>query len=418
MAIKTLHLTNAYHPTSGGIRTFYQALLRRADERGRAMRLIVPGDANAVQDIGGHGRIYFVRARPAPAFDRRYRMVMPPAYLRHGGAVTEILRAERPDLVEICDKYSLFYLAALLRKGLVPHVPRPALLGVSCERMDDNMRAYVAGKAIAKRFTRWYLRHVYGPPFDCHVANSDYTADELRQALWDRAPDFVRVCPMGVDVDHFGPGHRDEVLRHTLLERAGGTRASVLLLYVGRLSPEKNVDLLVRMMACLDRAERRDGSPGPDYRLIVVGDGPLFGELQATAPVRSRQRVLLVGAVTSASLLRRYYASADVFVHPNPREPFGIAPLEAMASGVPLVAANGGGVREYAKPDNAWLAAPEPEAFAVAVRSVVECFESRRVTSARATASRFAWPQVADRWFSLYDQVANEFRILNRTRAS
>ena len=57
-----------------------------------------------------------------------------------------------------------------------------------------------------------------------------------------------------------------------------------------------------------------------------------------------------------ARALARLYASCDVFVHPNPREPFGIGPLEAMASGVPLVLPAAGGVLSYANADNAWLA--------------------------------------------------------------
>lgn len=65
MAIKTLHLTNAYHPTSGGIRTFYRALLNRANEERRRMRLVVPAAEDGVEEVGGFGRIYFVKSRQA-----------------------------------------------------------------------------------------------------------------------------------------------------------------------------------------------------------------------------------------------------------------------------------------------------------------------------------------------------------------
>lgn len=413
----TLHITNSYHPTSGGIRTFYAALLTRANERQRRMRLVVPGETDAVEEVGRHGRIYFVRARPAPAFDRRYRMMMPPTYLPPWhGRVAAILEAEQPELVEICDKYSLCYLAALLRKGLLPRIARPALVGVSCERMDDNLRAFLGGGAIADGFARHYIRRIYGPPFDCHVANSDYTADELRTSLWDRAPNFIRVCPMGVAADRFGAHHRDRLLRRTLLERAGGDERSVLLLYVGRLSPEKNVGLLAAMMERLLRASHQ-AIGAPDYRLVLVGDGPAGAQLRAAAPAGVRERLLFVGPVTSAELLCRYHASADLFVHPNPREPFGIAPLEAMASGVPLVAPNAGGVLTYASAANAWLAPAEPEAFALAVRSAAELPDPIRVQKARQTALAFEWPSVADRWFALYDSLVPRF-ARPRQRAS
>jgi hypothetical protein len=69
-------------------------------------------------------------------------------------------------------------------------------VGASFERMDDGVLAYIGGGRIATRFSRWYLGQIYGPPFDYHIANSDYTADELRQVLWDRPADFIRVRPI------------------------------------------------------------------------------------------------------------------------------------------------------------------------------------------------------------------------------
>jgi hypothetical protein len=124
----------------------------------------------------------------APAFDRRYRMILPHAYWPGvGSAVADILERERPSLVEICDKYSLPYLAAMLRKGWHPRVPRPVLIGLSCERFDDNMSAYLSRSRHAAAFTRWYIRNLYGPPFDAHVAVSEYAARELRDALDNRS---------------------------------------------------------------------------------------------------------------------------------------------------------------------------------------------------------------------------------------
>lgn len=408
---KTLHITNAYHPTSGGIRTFYRALLAAANDRGRLMRLVVPGPDEDVEEVGRFGRIYYVRARPAPAFDRRYRLMLPGSYLPPSrGRLVKILEDEQPDLVEICDKYALFYLAALLRKGWMPKVPRPTLVGLSCERMDDNLAAYLHAGSPARRFTRHYIRHVYGPPFDYHVANSDYTADELRTSLWDRAPDFIHVCPMGVDADRFGPAHRDLLLRRSLLERAGGRSDSVLLFYAGRLSPEKNVGLLVDALARVARPMPHGATRPRDYRLVIAGDGPLSDSLAQEAARRAPGRLLMLGPVEGRELLARCYASADVFVHPNPREPFGIAPLEAMASGVPVVLPSAGGVLSYATRDNAWLAAPDAESFALQIRCAIEQPSQARLRAARDTALAHRWNHIADRFFALYDRLDDAFR--------
>ena len=404
MAIKTLHLTNAYHPTSGGIRTFYRALLSRANTERRQMRLVVPGETDGVEKVGDYGRIHFIAAPPAPAFDRRYRLLLPPAYLRASGRLREILAEEQADLVEICDKYSLFYLAALLRKGLAPGIKRPVLVGLSCERMDDNVAAYLGTGRLRRALTRRYIRHLYGPPFDVHIANSDYTADELRRSLWDRATDFIRVCPMGVDSASFGPVHRDLRLRRELLERAGGTRDSVLLLYAGRLSPEKNPRLLIETLERLVRPSRFR-QDDRDYRLVIAGDGPAAAQLMSDAQQFVPGRVQWMGAVRERAELARIYASADVFVHPNPREPFGIGPLEAMASRIPVVVPSAGGVLSYATQQNAWLAAPDAHSFALAIRTAVASPDPYRIAAAFETARAFDWDRISARYFKLYDDI-------------
>jgi alpha-1,6-mannosyltransferase len=397
--VTSVHLTNAYHPTSGGIRTFYTALLEEADRSGRRVVLIVPGPESEVEDVGRFGRIYRIAARPAPAFDRRYRVILPYQYFP-GGAGREligILEREQPDLVEICDKYSLPYLAAMLRKHWHRRVRRPALVGLSCERFDDNIAAFVSRSRQARAFTRWYIRHVYGPPFDAHIANSEYTAGELRAALWDRAPGFIRVCPAGVDVTLFGPVRRSGDRRADLLERAGGTPHSTLLFYAGRLSPEKNIGLLVDTMRLLM------ADPAADYRLVLAGDGPCADGLRARSLRELEGRVTLIGNL-DRDTLADCYASCDVFIHPNPREPFGIGPLEAMASGVPVVVPDAGGVLEYASHGNAWLARPEAPAFAAAVRSALRG-DACRVSAAMQTARRFSVRAAARGCFAVYDEL-------------
>lgn len=403
---KTLHITNAYHSSSGGIRTFYHALLRAADNRQRPMRLVVPSRVASEETVGRWGRIYHVQSRPAPAFDRRYRAMLPNAYLPPASSVlAQILTREQPALVEICDKYSLSYLAALIRKGWMPALTRPVLVGLSCERMDDNVRAYLGGGAIGGHLSRHYIRHIYGPPFDYHIANSEYTADELRRALWDRTADFVRVCPMGVEASRFGPQHRDLALRRELLARAGGHERSALILYVGRLAPEKRPELLLATLRRLVDSAAARGVDGRDYRLVVVGDGPARAGLQAEAARLVPGQTVFTGAVDDRRWLAACYASADVFVHPNAHEPFGIAPLEAMASGVPVVLPAAGGVLSYATRENAALAAPTATTYAEAITATLDQPCPARVAAARHTARTYDWTCVTAAWFDTYDRL-------------
>ena len=403
MPLTTLHLTNSWHETSGGIATFYRALISAANRRGHRIRLVVPGENDGVEYVGDFAKIYYVKA-PRARFNRDYRTIYPSQYLAPGSRVQRILAAERPDLVEVCDKYTLNYLGALLRKGLLPAIDfRPVVVGLTCERMDDNFRTYVGRVPFARAFCAAYMKWIYFPFFDHHVANSEYTAGELRAASHGQMVSrSIWIAPMGVDLERFSPRRRSPVARGRLLERAGAHRDSVLILYAGRLAPEKHLSLLFELIA------RLSGSASRDYRLLVAGNGIERGRWEAYCAKHAPGRAAFLGHIKSVEELADIFANADVFVHPNPHEPFGIAPLEAMASGLPLVAPDRGGVTSYANADNAWVVPPTVGNFAEAVARAVEDTpeRNRRVGNALRTSENYRWERVAASFLELYADLA------------
>lgn len=407
MPITTLHITNSYHQTSGGISTFYRALLENANRLRRRMVLVVPGDQTRIESIGDYGRIHHLRSPRAPFFDRRYRLLIPQSYLPLlRGDLKRVLKDEKPDLVEINDKYSANWLAGLLRRRWLSGMTRPALVGISCERMDDNVAAFLNGNELAKRLSQAYLGNLHIPLFDYHIANSDYTAEELISAMNPKHRRQVRVLPMGAQVEDFAAALPDESRRRQLIALASGNERSRLLLYAGRLSPEKNIRLLLEMM------EQLAGEGREDFRLIVAGSGPLADWFESEACRRMPGKIVLLGHVQDRQSLIGLYANCDAFVHPNPREPFGIAPLEAMAAGLPLVVPRSGGVLSYADDTNSWLADANAEAFAAAVSAIFSDASARKDKLARArwTAQQYRWPDVAARFFSLYDELHADFQ--------
>ena len=402
MNIKTLHLTNSWHAESGGVATFYRELLKGAERLGRQIRLVVPGPANRVEELGRFVRIYTVAAH-ASRLSPGYSLLMPQHYLPPGSPVRGILARERADLVECCDKYTLNYLAALLRRGwLLGRDYRPAVVGLSCERMDRNMALYVSKSAAAQRFCRVYMKWLHFPMFDHHIAVSPLAAEELHDAA--RGHNVRRgvwVRPMGASCDIFHPGRRASSVRDWLNSMAGAAEGATLLLYAGRLAPEKNLELLIDTMALLEQR-----APGR-YQLLVAGDGPLRAEFEKRSDRLAPGAVRPIGHVGDRETLAAIYANCDIFLHPNPREPFGIAPLEAMASGMALVGPNTGGITCFADNSNAWLVEPEAGAFAGAVEDIAAdpAMAERRRLAARATAERFDWPCVIDQFFGLYDEL-------------
>jgi alpha-1,6-mannosyltransferase len=396
----TLHLTNAYHEASGGIRTLYHALLDRAEETGRRMALVVPGTSDAEQRWGRTTTIYHVRAPHSPAIDRRYRLILPHRFLREGrGPLWEILSRVRPDVLEICDKYSLCYFAGLVRRRRRRGIAGPTLIGLSCERLDDNIEAYLGRGRASRTAAREFLGRAYLGMFDVHVANSIYTAEELRSSM--RVPHLrpVHVCRMGVDPTFAPDIARRAEARARLLARCGDDRAA-LVIYAGRLAPEKQVDWLPTAVA----GAARDGRP---LHLVIAGDGPLRHRLEDECRRLLPGRAHFLGHIAGRDELASLVCACDAFLHVNPREPFGIGPLEAMALGTAVVLPAAGGVLSYAHSENAWLAAPTALALGDALRACLDhdVERERRIRNGRRTAERHAWPRVADEMFRVYDEA-------------
>ncbi len=397
--MKTLHLTNCWHASSGGVGTFYRALFEAAEREGHFMRLVVPGASTAVERVGRFGLIYQIEAPRAP-LNREYRLVLPHRYLFPKTALQRIINDEQPDLIEISDKYTAIYLAGLLRTRRLPGVRvRPTTVGMSHERMDENVAAYVTGAPAGQRFCEAYMKWVYFPMFDHHVTVSEHTAAELiRASKGHKVRRGIWVAPMGVDCDRFTPARRSAEARARLRELTGAVSDATLLIYAGRLAPEKNLRLLLDTAALLDPAR---------YRLAIFGGGILLDELKRECAARGLAHVAFAGHVGDRDALAEYFASADVFVHPNPREPFGITPLEAMASGLAVVAPDSGGVTSYAHEGNAWLTAASAECFARAIGAMRadEKARARKVAEARRTAEAHSWANVTARYLQLYREL-------------
>jgi alpha-1,6-mannosyltransferase len=408
MAMKTLHMTNAWHSTSGGVATFYRALIQAANRRSHHIRLVVPGSEDGVEEIGGHAKIYTIAA-PAARLNPAYRTIYPNKFLWRGTYIQRLLAEERPDLIEVADKYSFPYLGGLLRQRLLGAIDfRPVIVGLSNERMDDNFRSYLGWLPLGRQFCSWYMHWIYFPFFDYHIANSRYTAEELQAASRGHlVPHDTWIRPMGADLGEMSPAQASPAGRQRLLALCGAQNDvdAVLLFYAGRLVPEKNLQLLFELTEHLNRTGSRA------FHLMIAGDGIERPRWERYAAERLPGHVVFLGHVRDRKMLATLYANADIFVHPNSREPFGIAPLEAMASGLPLLAPNAGGVISYASNANAWTVPPTVPDFTRAVTEILTDWDLvvQKTEHARQTAGTYNWDRVADGFLDLYQDMHRRF---------
>ena len=156
-------------------------------------------------------------------------------------------------------------------------------------------------------------------------------SDTTREYLHMKAIDRVEIMKRGVDSERFNPSHRSELFR----KNVGAKEDSVIFTYVGRVSPEKDLDILAAAAKALKQKY------GDRAVFVIVGDGPYLDKLKADLHGYAYFTGFLKGEA-----LAQAYASSDVFTFPSTSETFGNVVLEAMCSGLPAIVPDSGGVRE------------------------------------------------------------------------
>jgi glycosyltransferase involved in cell wall biosynthesis len=425
--LKSVHITNYYHKTSGGVSTSYNKLLEAAQRHGRFVRLIVPAETDSVEEVNEFAKIYYVAAPASPLFDKRYRLIMPWQYLLKDSPIRKILLAEMPDMIEIYDNYSLTFIAGMIRIGKFKKLGRPMLVYFTGERLDTIISSFVSKGGLGKWFSRRLMGNYNLAMFDFFIANSNFVAEEIYQSLqkqhsprrfesffnfcqkFFKAPQAplsqrLAICPRGVDASFFNPNRKSNKIKFEIRERANVPQDAIVLLSSTRLSPEKNVQFLPEIVEVLAK------ETAYDFRLLVAGAGPQADWLQAETDKRFPNNIIQIGHLDKETLAN-YYANADVFIHPNPREPFGNVVQEALASGVAVVVPNSGGVLASADNENAWLCDLSAESFA---RSIIESIENKQLREQKTSkAVKFAQSHThtnaTDLLFETYDKMFADF---------
>ncbi len=296
------------------------------------------------------------------------------------------------------------------------------------ERLDTIVASFISKGRLGKWFSRRLMGNYNLAMFDFYIANSAFVAEEIYRSLQkqhnpNRSESFfnfcqkffksakvplserLAICPRGVDASFFNPKRQSETVKREMRERANIPQNSIVLLSSTRLSPEKNVRFLPEIMKVLANDAKFD------FRLLVAGAGPQADWLQAETDKYFPNKIVQIGHLDKETLAN-YYANADVFVHPNPREPFGNVVQEALASGVAVVVPNSGGVLASANNDNAWLCDLSGESFASAIREAVENKQLRnqKTSNALEFAQSNTHIDATDLLFKTYDKMFVDFQ--------
>ena len=285
---------------------------------------------------------------------------------------------QRPDVVYVATEGFLGLSAVRVAKGM----GIPVFSGFHTN-FHSYLHYYHAGwlEPAILRYLRWFHNQTTGTIVACA---------DLRDELQTIGVKNISILGRGVDSRRFSPEHRSPALRQSW----GVSHDELIILYVGRLAPEKNLDLAIDAYRAMQQC-------GKVVRFMLVGDGPQRATLQAQHPD------LVFAGVQTGDDLARYYASADIFLFPSETETFGNVTLEAMASGLAVVAYDYAAAHRHIRHGSSGLLVPFGNRndfieAAVAIADAVQYLPPLR-QAARAHAASLDWQRIAQLFGTLLE---------------
>jgi phosphatidylinositol alpha 1,6-mannosyltransferase len=375
--MKVVYFTESLLPHVDGVSRTLAQLFGFLERRGVDFRVYSPFVPGA--EVPWSGRVRATRFVRFPLYPD-YRVTLPAL-----GGIARELEEWGPQLVHLVSPTPMASRAqGWARKRGIPVVSSFHTHFVSYFRYYGVPRLEGFGWRMLRRFYEKCDR-VYAPSDSiiAELAEHGITNTEL----WSR----------GIDLARFSPGHRSAELRAL----AGADPSTPILLMVSRLVKEKDMADLVEM----DRILRQRGNK---YRMVLVGDGPMRGELEGAMPDA------YFAGHQSGDALARWYASGDVFVFPSTTETFGNVVLEAQASGLPTVVVDRGGPPDLVKPGSTGFIARanDPADLAARVEPLLrDAGERARMgLLARDAARERDWAAINGRLLESYARVVDPHR--------
>jgi len=302
-----------------------------------------------------------------------------------GGLLRRTWTQQRPDAVYVATEGPLGWSAV----GTARRLGIPLFSGFHTN-FDRYSQYYHVG--LLQHLALRYLRS-----FHNRTAGTLVPSIDLCERLQTLGFADVRVLGRGVDSQLFTPQRRCAVLRR----RWGVGENDVVALYVGRLAPEKNLELAIDAYRAMQQT-------GRSVKCVIVGDGPLSATLQRAHPD------LVFCGLRIGEELARHYASADVFLFPSETETFGNVTLEAMASGLAVIAYNYAAAQMHIVRGETGVLVPYGDAQAFidsAVKLVGEPQVLHRLRQqARASVAAFDWQHIVERFAALLMRTGDQSR--------
>lgn len=366
------HIANMYGPKSGGLKTTMRALATEYAAQGDEVLLIVPGRRDAYERVGRVVTVA-VAALPIP-FSGGYRIIL------NTPRVIKTLKDFGVERLEVSDRTTLLRVARWARRESVPTI------FFAHERLDGVIRAFGRFLPFKTKFIRKW-NHITLNSFDHVVATTEYASKEFVDLGLELNRSALVTIPLGVDLDLFHPE-----VRHLPIPIVQDIPQRYIFACT-RLSKEKDPLFLLEIARYLSRSR-------PDIPIVIAGSGPMERKIQQIVS-SEKLNVILLGFVGDKEILARLMSNADAFLAVGPIETFGLAALEALASGTPVICRSEAAISEIItdnsgahRPRSAELWSETVQQFSTIHRDVLRA-------RCRARAEEFSWKKTADQLLAL-----------------
>jgi glycosyltransferase involved in cell wall biosynthesis len=374
-------VTETYPPEINGVAFTLARLVDGLRARGHVVSVVRPRQP-AVDGVRRRADVglALVPGLPVPGY-RQVRLGWPA-----GRVLRDRWTERRPDVVYVATEGPLGWSALRIARRLA--IP---LFSGFHTNFHGYARHYGAGWL-------WPLVLRYLRRFHNRTLGTLVPSPGLRRQLHAAGFTNLSVLARGVDSRLFTPRRRSEALRQAW----GAAAGDLVVLYVGRLAPEKNVPLVIEAYRAMQRVS---GS----LRCVIVGDGPSRAALEAAHPD------LRFCGVQTGEHLAAHYASADVFLFPSETETFGNVTLEAMASGLAVVAYDYAAAHMHIRHGERGVLVPYGDvgAFIEAAVALARSPQVGRETGARARvyAAGVDWSTIVERFEKLLTKESGDVGI-------
>lgn len=368
-------VTETYPPEVNGVARTLSCVVEGLRERQHELQLIRLGQKHGDQaESSERFHEVLMRGLPIPRYPQ-LRMGVPSKR-----ALVALWARRRPDVVHIATEGPMGWSALQAARQLKLPV---------CSDFRTNFHAYSKHYGVG-----WLHKPImaYLRKFHNQTGCTMLPDAKLSRTLADYGFKHLEVVARGVDTRLFNPLRRSQELRRSW----GAGPNDLVLMHVGRLAAEKNLEVLARAFEALLQQQ-------PQARLVLVGDGPAAAELKARLP-----RTHFAG-MRHGDDLAAHYASGDLFVFPSLSETYGNVTPEALASGLPVMAFNYAAAGQLVTPGRQGDLAPVDDSAAFIHRTLALCSDHEALKAmglqARLTAETQDWGRIIGQIESVYQRV-------------